>query len=234
MKSLIIIPTYNEKENVEMIIARIFSVDNTLEILVVDDNSPDGTGAIIEKLMQQDKRLHVLHRKEKMGLGRAYIAGFEYAIANRYDVIFEMDADFSHNPRYLPIFLDTIKTADIVIGSRYLKGGSTRNWPLLRLLLSYCGNLYIRFVTGMPIKDATGGFKCFRRQVLESLDFSKITSEGYAFQVEVNYLCWKKGFSIQEIPIVFEDRKVGETKMSGTVVFEALKLVWGLRFRKIQ
>ncbi|MBU0730272.1 MAG: polyprenol monophosphomannose synthase [Proteobacteria bacterium] len=234
MKSLIIIPTYNEKENVEMIIARIFSVDNTLEILVVDDNSPDGTGAIIEKLMQQDKRLHILHRKEKMGLGRAYIAGFEYAIANRYDVIFEMDADFSHNPRYLPIFLDTIKTADIVIGSRYLKGGSTRNWPLLRLLLSYCGNLYIRFVTGMPIKDATGGFKCFRRQVLESLDFSKITSEGYAFQVEVNYLCWKKGFSIQEIPIVFEDRKVGETKMSGTVVFEALKLVWGLRFRKIQ
>lgn len=217
-----------------MIIARIFSVDNTLEILVVDDNSPDGTGAIIEKLMQQDKRLHILHRKEKMGLGRAYIAGFEYAIANRYDVIFEMDADFSHNPRYLPIFLDTIKTADIVIGSRYLKGGSTRNWPLLRLLLSYCGNLYIRFVTGMPIKDATGGFKCFRRQVLESLDFSKITSEGYAFQVEVNYLCWKKGFSIQEIPIVFEDRKVGETKMSGTVVFEALKLVWGLRFRKIQ
>jgi len=230
MKTLIIIPTYNEKENISRLIDCIFSVDETVHILVVDDNSPDRTWEIVENKSREDSRVFLIKRAGKSGLGTAYIRGFKYAIEKGYDYVFEMDADFSHDPGEIPSFLEAIKTSDLVIGSRYIKGVNVVNWPLRRLILSYGANVYTRIITGLPIKDSTGGFKCFRKKVLETLDLDKITSNGYSFQIEVNYKVWKKGFNIKEIPIIFVDRSEGTSKMSKKIIREAIWMVWKLRF----
>jgi dolichol-phosphate mannosyltransferase len=231
-RSLIIIPTYNELDNINRLIPELLSSYNSdLEILVVDDNSPDGTGSYVEELSKANCRVHVLRRERKMGLGTAYCAGFKYAIQNKYDFIFEMDADFSHDPKEITNFLETIKDADLVIGSRYLSGVNVVNWPMHRLLLSYFANKYTRVITGLRIHDSTGGFKCFRRKVLESINLDEITSNGYAFQIEMNFKTWKKGFVIKEIPIVFVDRQAGKSKMSKKIVREAVTLVWKLRIK---
>ncbi len=236
MEALIIIPTYNERDNIEALIGSIqaLAIGPRLGILVVDDNSPDGTGQFIDELSKRDDRVHVIHRPSKLGLGSAYIAGFKWALA-RSDVkyIFEMDADFSHDPGAIPHFLTEIEKADLVLGSRYLNGVTVVNWPLSRLFLSVGANMYTRVVTGMPLKDATGGFKCFRREVLERLPLETIKSDGYSFQIEVNFISWKKGFRIKEIPIVFVDRTAGASKMSRRIVFEAVFLVWKLRLESL-
>jgi dolichol-phosphate mannosyltransferase len=200
---------------------------------VIDDNSPDGTGEMADELARETPNVRVLHRKKKEGLGRAYLAGFRYALSEGYDFVFEMDADFSHNPEYIPRMLKAAEEADLVIGSRYVRGVNVVDWPMARLLLSYFANRYARFITGMPINDATGGFKCFRRKVLENLKFDKISSSGYSFQIEVNFICWKKGFTLKEIPIVFVDRKLGESKMSTGIIKEALLLLWKLRIKSL-
>jgi dolichol-phosphate mannosyltransferase len=234
VEALVIIPTYNERDNIEVLIQKTLSIDNGLEVLVVDDNSPDGTGTFVEEWGRKEKRVHVLHRPEKMGLGSAYIAGFNWALRETdAKYVFEMDADYSHDPDALPEFLETIEDVDLVLGSRYLNGITVMNWPLSRLILSVSANIYTRIITGMPIKDATGGYKCFRREVLESLPLEKIKSDGYSFQIEVNYLAWKRGFRIREIPIVFVDRRVGISKMSRRIIWEAAFLVWKLRFDSI-
>ncbi|UCE17512.1 MAG: polyprenol monophosphomannose synthase [Gemmatimonadota bacterium] len=232
-KSLIVVPTYNEKDNVEKIVETVFSVEPGLEILVVDDNSPDGTGRIADELSQRDKRVHVLHRPGKSGLGSAYIAGFKYALERDYEYIFEMDADFSHDPKYIPHFLEKIRDFDLVLGSRYIRGVNVVNWPMTRLLLSYFANVYARFITGLPVRDATGGFKCFRRHVLEAIDLDAVQSDGYSFQIEMTFKAWKKGFTISEIPIIFVDRLVGSSKMSKKIVREAIVMVWRLRFQSL-
>jgi dolichol-phosphate mannosyltransferase len=229
MKALIIIPTYNERENLEELVRRIFDQKLPTEILIVDDNSPDGTGALADEIAARDLRVHVMHRAGKMGLGSAYVAGFRWALARDYDAVFEMDADFSHNPDSLGDFLRELATADLVLGSRYLYGVTVVNWPLSRLILSYTANLYSRIITGMAVKDLTGGFKCFRRQVLEAIDLDRVRSDGYAFQIEINFKAWRKGFRIKEIPILFVDRQAGESKMSRRIVREAAWMVWRLR-----
>lgn len=229
MKTLIIIPTYNEAENIEKIIEEIFKLNLDIDILVVDDNSPDGTSKIVEDITGRDHKVSLIKRKAKMGLGTAYVAGFKYAIQKRYDYIFEMDADFSHDPKEIPNFLEKIREYDLVIGSRYIKGVNIVNWPLRRLILSYGANIYTRLITGLPVKDSTGGYKCFRRKVLESINLDKIHSGGYAFQIEMNYKAWKKGFKITEIPIIFIDRTEGRSKMSRKIVREAIWMVWKLR-----
>lgn len=229
MKALIIIPTYNESENVEKIISAALSQDKSVDVLVVDDNSPDGTADIVKGLINDNGRINILEREAKMGLGTAYVAGFRFAIENRYDLVFEMDADFSHNPDEIPNFLTAAKEFDLVLGSRYSQGVNVVNWPLKRLILSYCANLYTRIITGLPIMDSTGGFKCFRREVLESIDLDKIKSNGYAFQIEMTYKAWKKGYKIKEIPIVFVDRVEGISKMSKKIIWEAIWIVWRLR-----
>jgi dolichol-phosphate mannosyltransferase len=229
MKALVIVPTYNERENIERIIPEILNQDQHLKVLVVDDNSPDGTGQIADRLAQQDGRVLVLHREKKSGLGQAYLAGFKYALEKNFDYVFEMDADFSHDPKYLPEFLRAIQNADLVLGSRYISGVNVVNWPMSRLLLSYFANIYSRCVTGLPVKDSTGGFKCYRRAVLEKIELEKIKSEGYSFQIETCFRAWKKGFKIVEIPIIFVDRKKGESKMSKRIVREAMWMVWKLR-----
>jgi dolichol-phosphate mannosyltransferase len=226
--ALVIIPTYNEAENIVRMIDVLSSVAS-VDVLVVDDNSPDGTGMLVEKLQATCPHVHLLRRPGKAGLGRAYIAGFQYALEKSYEFIFEMDADFSHNPNDVPRLLEAIQTADLVIGSRYIKGISVINWPLYRLLLSYFASKYVRWITGLPVADPTGGFKCFRRQVLETIDLKKVKSNGYAFQIEMTYKVWKKGFRIQELPIVFTDRFCGKTKMSNAIVREAIWGVWKLR-----
>jgi len=228
-KALVIVPTYNEKENIERIVPEILDKDPSIDILIVDDNSPDGTGKIADKLSSENKRILVLHREKKSGLGTAYLAGFKYALENGYDYIFEMDADFSHDPSHLPQFLEAIKESDLVLGSRYVSGVNVINWPMSRLLLSYYANVYSRWVTGLPIKDATGGFKCFRRKVLEEISLDKVHSEGYSFQIEMSFRAWEKGFKIKEIPIVFWDRRAGTSKMSKKIVREAIWMVWKLR-----
>lgn len=233
-KSLIIIPTYNELENIQLLIPDLLQrYKNNLDILVVDDNSPDGTGKFIEDTGKQDSRVKLLRREKKMGLGTAYVAGFKYALENSYDYIFEMDADFSHDPKEIKSFLKAIKQYDLVLGSRYVKGVNVVNWPMRRLLLSYFANVYTRIITWMPIWDATGGFKCFRRSVLETIDLNKIKSNGYAFQIEMTFKAWKKGFKIGEIPIVFVDRTMGSSKMSKKIVREAVFMVWKLRLRSM-
>ena len=195
-KSLIVIPTYNEKDNIENIVEAVLEVEPSLEILVVDDNSPDGTGQIADGLSQRDNRVHVLHRPGKSGLGSAYIAGFKYALERDYEHIFEMDADFSHDPKYLPQFLEKVQEYDLVLGSRYIRGVNVVNWPMTRLLLSYFANVYARLITGLPVRDATGGFKCFRRRVLENIDLDAVQSDGYSFQIEMTFKAWKKKFTI--------------------------------------
>jgi dolichol-phosphate mannosyltransferase len=232
MKALIIVPTYNERDNLEELLRQIFALEglgNSLEVLIVDDHSPDGTGELADRMAAADPRVHVLHRAGKMGLGSAYIAGFRYALERDYEAIFEMDADFSHNPESVPTFLRELESADLVLGSRYLHGVTVVNWPLSRLILSYSANVYCRVITGMPIKDATGGFKCFRRRVLEAIDWDRVKSDGYGFQIEINFKAYRKGFRIQEIPILFVDRRAGESKMSRKIVWEAAFMVWRLR-----
>jgi len=218
MKALVIIPTYNEQENLAELLTRIFAQDLPLEVLVVDDNSPDGTGQLADELAARDSRVHVMHRAGKLGLGSAYVAGFRWALDHGFDAAFEMDADFSHNPDSLGDFLRELEKADLVLGSRYLHGVTVVNWPLSRLILSYAANVYSRIITGMPFKDLTGGFKCFRRQVLEAIDWSRVGSDGYAFQIEINFKAWRKGFRIKEIPILFVDRRAGTSKMSRGIV----------------
>jgi dolichol-phosphate mannosyltransferase len=233
-KGLVVIPTYNEADNVGRLIPLILARDPGLSVLVVDDSSPDGTAAIVRGLAEFGNRVRLLERARKEGLGAAYIAGFQWALARTdADVIFEMDADFSHDPVALDDFLREIRDHDLVLGSRYLNGVTVVNWPLSRLILSVGANIYARLVTGMPIKDCTGGFKCFRREVLAALPLDRIKSDGYSFQIEMNYHCWRRGFRIKEIPIIFVDRQVGISKMSRRIVWEAMWMVWALRFRRI-
>ncbi|MEA2104255.1 MAG: polyprenol monophosphomannose synthase [Candidatus Cloacimonadota bacterium] len=229
-KALVIVPTYNESENMPKLIPEILKQDERIELLIVDDNSPDHTADIVKQEIKKNPRIHLIERAGKMGLGSAYITGFHYGIENKYDYILEMDADFSHDPNALPNLLEAIKTADLVIGSRYCDGINVVNWPFKRLILSVFASKYVRFITGMPVKDPTGGFKCFRRKVLEELDLNRIISEGYSFQVELNYKTWKHNFRISEIPIVFEERRNGQSKMSKKIVYEAIIRVWQLRF----
>lgn len=229
MKTLVIIPTYNERENIERIVPQVLEKDPSIHVLIVDDGSPDGTGEIADRMAKGNDRISVIHRKNKGGLGTAYITGFKFALEKNYDLIFEMDCDFSHDPKYIPHFLEAIPEADLVLGSRYISGVNVINWPMSRLLLSYYANVYSRWITGLPVKDATGGFKCFRRQVLEAINLDKVKSNGYSFQIEMSFRAWKKGFRIKEIPIVFEDRKVGQSKMSKIIVREAIWMVWRLR-----
>ncbi len=232
-KSLVIIPTFNEMENIPQLIPEVLSKDEGIEILVVDDNSPDGTAAYIEKLMQSNVKIHLIKRDYKMGLGTAYLTGFKYALEHSFDYIFEMDADFSHDPKEIVNFLNEIKNYDLVLGSRYISGVNVVNWPMRRLILSYSANIYTKIITGLHIKDATGGYKCFRRKVLEAIDLDKIKSNGYAFQIEVTFKAWKKGFKIKEIPITFVDRVKGTSKMSNKIVREAVMRVWKLRIRSM-
>lgn len=230
-RALVIIPTYNERDNIGRLIPAVLSQDPCLEVLVVDDGSPDGTGALVDDIVKTNSRVHVLHRAGKLGLGTAYIAGFRWALERKYDLVFEMDADFSHNPERLPEFLAAIKEADLVLGSRYQNGHvNVVNWPMSRLFLSYCANIYARSVTGLPVFDATGGFKCFRRNVLEAIDLNSVRSNGYAFQIEMSFRAWKRGFRLLEIPIIFVDRTEGESKMSKRIVREAIWMVWRLRW----
>jgi dolichol-phosphate mannosyltransferase len=233
-RALVIIPTYNETENIARIIQAVLAQDNRLEILVVDDGSPDGTGPLVDSIAAENPRVHIIHRAKKMGLGTAYIAGFKWSLERRYDYTFEMDADFSHDPAHLPEFLRAIQTADLVLGSRYRHGKvSVVNWPISRLLLSYFANIYARIVTGLPLFDSTGGFKVYRRAVLEGIDLERVRSNGYAFQIEMSFRAWKKNFRIVEIPIVFVDRTEGTSKMSKSIVREAVWMVWRLRFWSI-
>ena len=230
-RALVIVPTYNEKFNIARLIPSILAQDASLEVLVVDDGSPAGTGSIVDAIAANNPRVHIIHRASKLGLGTAYLAGFRWALERKYDLVFEMDADFSHNPERLPEFLQTIKQADLVLGSRYQNGHvNVVNWPMSRLFLSYAANIYARGITGLPIFDATGGFKCFRRNVLESIDLSSVKSNGYAFQIEMSYRAWKRGFRLVEIPIIFVDRTEGVSKMSKRILREAIWMVWRLRW----
>jgi len=233
MKTLVIIPMYNEKENAAKIINVVMQMDASIDVLVIEDNSPDGTATIVKGLQKSEQRVHLIERSGKMGLGTAYITGFKYALLHNYDYVFEMDADFSHNPNAIPEFLEKIKEYDLVLGSRYLYGVTVINWPLKRLFLSYAANVYTRIVTGLPIKDSTGGFKCYRRAVLEAIDLDKVHSNGYSFQIEMSFKAWKKGFRITEIPIIFTDRIQGTSKMSRKIVYEAVWMVWKLRLLSI-
>ena len=230
-RALVIVPTYNEQPNITRIIDAVLAQGPAFEILVVDDGSPDGTGALVDARAAVDARVHVLHRHRKLGLGTAYRAGFGWALQHDFEFIFEMDADFSHDPAHLPRFIEAAADADLVLGSRYRQGKVTVvNWPMTRLLLSYGANLYARWVTGLALDDSTGGFKCFRRRVLTAIDLGAVKSNGYAFQIEMSFRAWKKGFRIVEIPIVFTDRTEGESKMSQGIVSEAVLMVWRLRW----
>jgi dolichol-phosphate mannosyltransferase len=230
-KILIIIPTYNEAENVQAIARAIFAAAPEAEILFVDDNSPDGTWRLVKTMQAADPRIHLLHQANKQGLGRAYIAGFRWALERDYAHIFEMDADFSHNPAEIPKFIQAAANADLVLGSRYLHGIRIINWPLERLILSKAASLYVRVVTGLPFTDPTGGYKCFRREVLAAIELDRIKSNGYSFQIEMTHTAWKLGFRIVEVPIIFEDRRSGHSKMNPAIVREALGMVLRLRFR---
>ncbi len=229
MKALVVIPTYDERQNLVELLGRVFAQNLPTDVLIVDDNSPDGTGALADEMAAADPRIHVMHRAGKMGLGSAYVAGFRWALERDYEAVFEMDADFSHNPDSLGEFLRELEHADLVLGSRYLHGVTVVNWPLSRLILSYSANVYSRIITGMRVKDLTGGFKCFRRQVLEAIDWNRVRSDGYAFQIELSFKAWRKGFRIKEIPIMFVDRRAGSSKMSRKIVREAVWMVWRLR-----
>jgi dolichol-phosphate mannosyltransferase len=230
---MVVVPTYNEKDNIERLISAVLAQNDGIHIIVVDDNSPDGTGIIVDNIAATNNRVHVLHRSAKMGLGSAYRDGFRYALANNADYIFEMDADFSHDPERLGSFLEKIKDYDLVIGSRYLNGVSVVNWPIRRLMLSYFASVYTRFVTGIRISDCTSGFKCFRREVVEAINLGNIKSDGYSFQIEMNYRCIEKGFRVGEIPIIFIDRHSGTSKMSKKIVREAVLMVWKLRLSSL-
>ena len=232
-RALVVIPTYNESENIPKLIPKVLEQDSMFEVLVVDDNSPDGTADLVRTMQKDEKRIHLIERPGKMGLGTAYVAGFRYALNAKFDYIIEMDADFSHDPKALTLLLRKMRDYDLVIGSRYVSGVNVVNWPMRRLMLSYSANIYTRVITGMPVKDATGGFKCYKRKVLESIDLDSLKSNGYAFQIETNFLTWRKGFKICEIPIIFIDRRVGVSKMSKNIIYEAAWLVWKLKIKSL-
>lgn len=233
MKSLIIIPTYNELENIRRLLPELMALDPDVRVLVVDDNSPDGTGKLADELAAENERISVLHRPRKLGLGSAYVAGFRHALQQDVDCVFEMDADFSHDPAMIPRFIEQIASCDVVIGSRYISGINVVNWPMSRLLLSYFANVYTRLITGMTIRDTTAGYKCFRREVLENIDLDNVRSDGYAFQIEMNFRCWRKGYRMREIPIIFVDRRSGTSKLSRGVINEAVWIVWWLRLQRL-
>jgi dolichol-phosphate mannosyltransferase len=230
-RALVIVPTYNERDNVRRIIEAVLAQGPQFDILVVDDGSPDCTGAILDEVAATNDRVHAVHRPRKMGLGTAYLAGFAWALDRDYEFVFEMDADFSHDPNHLPLFLEAAADADLVLGSRYRQGKVTVvNWPIARLILSYAANIYARTVTGLPLYDGTGGFKCFRRRVLAAIPLKEVRSNGYAFQIEMSFRAWRRGFRIVEIPIVFVDRTEGQSKMSRRIIWEAIWMVWRLRW----
>ena len=233
MKAIVVIPTYNERDNIVRLSREILKQHPSLHILFVDDNSPDGTGIIADELAAADDRITVIHRPGKLGLGSAYITGFKTALKTDADYIIEMDADFSHDPGVLPVFLETITGCDLVVGSRYLNGVSVVNWPIRRLILSYFASVYTRFVTGLKIMDCTSGFKCFRRSTLEAMNLDNVKSDGYSFQIEMNYLCMEKGLKIVEVPIIFIDRHAGSSKMSRKIVREAILMVWKLKLGSV-
>ena len=230
-RALVVIPTYNERENLPQIVPLVLEQDPQLDILVVDDGSPDGTGTIADHLAAANPRVHVLHRTAKEGLGRAYLAGFRWALERDFGYVFEMDSDFSHDPTYLPKFLKAIEGADLVLGSRYVNGVRVINWPMSRLLLSWFANKYVRWITRLPLTDATGGFKCFRREVLAAIPLDRVASNGYSFQIEMSYRAWRKGFRLVEVPIVFTDRIEGHSKMNKRIVREAIWMVWWIRLQ---
>ena len=232
-KLSVIIPTYNEIQNIKKLIYQIIEILPEINILIVDDNSPDGTGEYVRELSSVDSRVKLLSRPGKLGLGTAYVAGFKYMLENGYEIAYQMDADFSHDPKELLNMQKEIENNDVVIGSRYIKGVNVINWPMKRLLLSYFANKYTKIVTGIPVCDATGGFKCFRKEVLQTINLDKIKSNGYSFQIEMNFKAWKRGFKIKEIPIIFYDRTEGNSKMSKKIVHEAIFMVWKLRLRSI-
>ena len=230
MEKLIIVPTYNERDNIDPLLERLLALPFGLDVLVVDDGSPDGTADRVKAWMAKSPRVHLLQRPGKMGLGSAYRDGFRYALENGAEFIFEMDADFSHDPDAIGDFLEAAKDADVVLGSRYLHGVTVVNWPLSRLILSYSANVYTRVITGLPVADATGGFKCFRRRALEGVALDRVKTEGYGFQIEMSFRCWRKGLRLKEIPIMFVDRRAGVSKMNKKIIVEAAWLVWKLRF----
>jgi dolichol-phosphate mannosyltransferase len=229
MQTLAIIPTYNERDNIQPLVTAVLAAEPSLDVLIVDDASPDGTGEIAETLARESSRVRVMHRPGKQGLGTAYVAGFRYALAGGYDRVVEMDADFSHRPEDLPRLLEAAETADVVVGSRKVRGGRVVGWSPLRHILSAGGSLYTRLVLGLPVKDCTSGFMCLHRSVLSALDFARVRSNGYSFLLEMKYLCYRSGFRLVEVPIVFPDRKVGRSKMSLAIILEAMARVWGLR-----
>jgi len=233
MKTLIISPTYNERKNIKQLVNMVIGENPELHLLIVDDNSPDGTGEKVKKLQTRYKNLFLETRPKKSGLGTAYIFGFKWALEKKYDNIIQMDADLSHNPKDLPRMVNNLQKYDLVIGSRYINGISVVNWPLRRLMLSYGANAYSRVITGMPIMDGTGGFKAWKSSVLSSIDLDSVKSQGYSFQIEMNFRAWVKKFNIKEIPIIFSDRTIGQSKMSKTIVYEAIFMVWRLRIWKI-
>ncbi len=232
-KGLVIIPTYNERENIDNIINRVLSQPVELDVMIVDDNSPDGTGEIVRHIAKRDKRVHLIERPDKKGLGTAYIEGFKWAIKEGYDYIFEMDADFSHNPNDLPRIYDELKRYDLVIGSRYSNGISVVNWPISRVMLSFFANIFARLVTGVPVMDLTSGFKGFRRKVLQKINLDLIRADGYGFQIEMHFYAYYLGFKVKEIPIIFVDRRSGRSKMSKQIIFEALLIVLRLGFYRL-
>jgi dolichol-phosphate mannosyltransferase len=233
LKILIIIPTFNESENIGKLLPEVLDKDERVDILIVDDNSPDGTADIVKSMIQSEPRIHIIEREGKLGLGTAYVAGFKYALENDYDAVMEMDADFSHDPKEIPNFIRQMDKYDFIQGSRYIQGVNVINWPMHRLLLSYFANYYIRIITGMPVRDGTGGYRLIKREVLESIDLSKIKSNGYSFQVELIFKAYKKKFKIKEIPIIFMDRVQGKSKMSKKIIREAIFMVWVLRLKSI-
>lgn len=233
MKAVVVIPTYNERENLERLTTKVLAQDESISILIVDDNSPDGTGDLADQMAAGNSRLTVLHRKGKLGLGSAYREGFRLALDQGADFIIEMDADFSHDPEILPCFLEKMATYDLVIGSRYLNGVSVVNWPIRRLILSYFASVYTRSITGLKISDCTSGFKCFSRKVLETIDLDSIKSDGYSFQIEMNFRCVQRGFRVGEVPIIFIDRHAGSSKMSKKIVREAVIMVWKLKLSSL-
>lgn len=229
--TLIVMPTYNERDNLPRMSQQLLQLPAKVDLLVVDDNSPDGTGKLADELAAKHPEIHVLHRAEKNGLGRAYLAGFQWALERNYEFVFEMDGDFSHNPNDVPVLLDAAKDADLVLGSRYINGIRIINWPLGRLMLSKSAAAYVKIITGMPITDPTGGYKCFRRRALAALDLGAVQSNGYSFQIELTHKLWRQGYRIAEVPIIFTERVQGHSKMAGNIVSEALWMVWRLWFQ---
>ena len=233
MKTLVISPTYNEKKNIKALVEQVLDSNPDYHLLVIDDNSPDGTASVVKELQTEYANLHLEERPGKAGLGTAYIYGFKWALERDYEVVVQIDADLSHDPGDVPRLVKQLEAHDLVIGSRYIHGVSVVNWPIRRLILSYGANLYSSIVTGMPLKDSTGGFKAWRREVLETVQLDQVRSQGYSFQIEMNFRTWRRGFTIIEEPIIFADRTIGESKMSKTIMYEAIWMVWRLRIWKI-